>query len=97
VVLAAQAGAMMKVWFMYDCHLFAQVGDSQTPRQEMEARAKDLFSFDGCGSLFARTVIGMDAAACNGKPLADGTWGVDADELRRFFDAVDEYINWECR
>jgi hypothetical protein len=93
----AQAGAMMKVWFMYDRHQFAQVGDSQTSRQNMEARAKELFAEDGCGSLFARTVTGMEAAACNGKPMADGTWGADADELRCFFDAVDEHINWECR
>jgi hypothetical protein len=88
---------MMKVWFMYDCHLFAQVGDSQTSRQEMEARAKYLFAVDGCGSLFARTVTNIDAAVCHGKPLADGAWGVDDDELRCFFDAVDDHINWECR
>lgn len=87
----------MKVWFMYDCHIFSQVGDSQTSRQVMEARAKELFAEDGCGSLVARTVTGIDAAVCHGKLLADGTWGVNADELHRFFDAVDEHINWECR
>ena len=73
----------MRVWFMYDCHTFAKVGDGSSSREQMEARARELFAEDGCGSLFARD--------------SNGRYGISDDALAAFFNRVEEHANWEAR
>lgn len=86
----------MNVWFMYDNHCFARVGNSSTSREAMEKRAAELFSEDGCGSIFARDTRNHTAAHLHGR-LIDGSYGVTPDDLKAFFDRVDEHANWEAR
>lgn len=86
----------MNVWFMYDCHLFDKIGDGATTREAMEAKARECFSKDGCGSIFARGVHGAEVSL-HGKPKAGGGYGVTDAELAIFFDRVDERANWEAR
>lgn len=88
----------MKVWFMFDNHLFEMVGDSFTTREQMEKKAAELFSQDGCGTMFVRDR--KDEGICKrlaGRKITEGQWGVTSNDLVKFFDAVDEYANWEAR
>ena len=89
----------MKVWFMYDCHVFAKVGDGSTSREAMMARAKELFAEDGCGSIFACDVRDREIAHAHGHPQTGPLtgWGISDDALNRFFDKCEEHANWEAR
>jgi hypothetical protein len=88
----------MNIWFMFDNHAFAKLGDAQTPRADMEAKAAELFAEDGGGSLFARMSQGSESIHCHGKRLPGGAgWGATPAMLREFFDAVDERVNWIAR
>ena len=89
---------MSTIWFMYDCHVFERVGDLTTPRSDMEARAAKLFKEDGCGHLFARDRNNREPVeSLGGHPLPEGGWGVSGQELARFFDSIDEHVNWLAR
>lgn len=87
----------MKVWFMYDCHVFARVGDDSTSREEMETRARELFKEDGCGSLFARDAYGREITHCYGQRQADGRYGICEETMAAFFNRVEEHMNWQAR
>ena len=87
----------MKIWFMFDNHTFARVGDSTTGREAMESRARELFAKDGCGSLFARDERDRHAANVNGTRQPDGRYGVTDAALAEFFDRVEEHANWLAR
>jgi hypothetical protein len=84
----------MNVWFMFDNHTFALVGNSMTPRVLMEAMARDLFAEEGSGYLFVKEPQKIDLI---GTSRPDGTFGVTDESLTAFFDRVEELINWECR
>lgn len=83
----------MKVYFMYDCHLFAKVGTGASTREAMEQRARELFAEDPSGSLFARDSRERGIADLGGYTLK--IKGEPA--LRAFFDRVEEHANWEAR
>jgi hypothetical protein len=76
----------MKVWFMFDNNTFAKVGDGNTPRVELESKARELFRRDQHGIVFARSSDDREVASCT-----------TALRLDKFFDRVDEYANWEAR
>jgi hypothetical protein len=83
----------MKVWFMRDNHTFAPVGDSASSRADMEAEARKLFASErGCGLLFACDHKDKQIAE-----LQDHPGGVTRGELSKFFDRVDEHVNWLAR
>jgi hypothetical protein len=82
---------------MYDCHMFARVGDGSTSRAAMEARARELFAEDGSGSLYAKDERSSTFVSLGGKRLPDGHYGVTDADLSAFFDRVDEHANWEAR
>lgn len=87
----------MRVWFMYDCHTFAKVGDGSSSREQMEARARELFAEDGCGSLFARDSNGRQITYCHGQRQPNGRYGISDDALAAFFNRVEEHANWQAR
>ncbi len=88
----------MTIWFMYDNHTFARVGDYTSSRAALEAKARALFAEDGCGSLFARnTKEDWDVVSLVSARQPDGRYGVSDAALTLFFDRVDEYANWEAR
>ena len=88
----------MNVWFMFDNHTFAKVGDPTTPRAAMEQKARDLFAEDGCGSLFTRNAMDRSILPpLHGTRQDNGRYGVTDDALRAFFDKLDDCVNWEAR
>ena len=76
----------MNVWFMYDNHTFAMIGDDSTSREAMEIKARECFGRDGSGTLFA-----IDS---QGQPVADCQ---DEFDMPEFFDLIEEHMNWEAR
>ena len=80
----------MKVWFMYDNHTFALVGDAMTTRAEMVTKARNCFAEDRYGSLFARDSHDRAIADLGGPVL-------DESQMAGFFDTIEEHANWEAR
>lgn len=76
----------MRVWFMYDNHTFAKVGDGLVDRATMQEKARQLFARDPYGIVFARD--SRDHEIAHASREAD---------LSQFFDRIDEYTNWEAR
>lgn len=66
----------LRAHFMYDCHLFASV-DTSTDAV-LELRIRELFSDDGCGSLFVRDKFDREVGELDlhGKRLEEGKYGV---------------------
>lgn len=79
----------MRIWFMYDCHAFAQLKDLS--RDVLAARARELFAEDGCGTLFVRDEYGGDLGSLtlHGRRQADGKYGISDNELHKWLDEVD--------
>ena len=84
----------MKVWFMRDNHTFVFVGAGSNQRHELEAKAGVLFSKNPYGHLFARDSRDREIASLGGSASNRGMLVLG---LKRFFDKVDEYSNWEAR
>lgn len=82
---------------MYDNHATCRVGDSTTSREAMRATAERCFSEDGCGSLFARDHNGKTIVSISGHRRADGKFGLRKHDLDKFFDKIDDYVNWLSR
>lgn len=88
----------MDIWFMYDNHRFKRIGDPATEnRHDLECRIVLCFAEDGFGVVFFKETQKAKELELWGHKLSDGKNGITADEVKEFFDKVDERINWLAR
>lgn len=79
---------MLKLWFMYDRHVFAPI--KMGNRASLIEQAIKFFKEDGCGSLFARDEMDGDihSLCCHGHRLGKDVWGVTREEAEAWADQV---------
>lgn len=79
---------MFSIWFMFDNHTFAKVINGD--RASLIRQGANLFSKDGCGSLFVKDEWGgsMEKLTLHGRMLTKGRYGVTDAALEQWADDV---------